>query len=80
MAGLEKITQQVIEKEKKSLNDKVEEERKHAEEEIQAAKQSAEEKHQRQSERIDQDVANQYDIELNSISINERNEKLKIKQ
>lgn len=80
MADLEKITQQVIDKEKVSLDNKVEKERENAEEEIQAAKQSAEEKHQRQSERIDQDVANQYDIELNSISINERNKKLKIKQ
>lgn len=80
MADLEKITQQVIDKEKVSLDNQIKKERENAEEEIQAAKQSAEEKKQRQSERIDQDVNNQYEIELNSISINERNEKLKIKQ
>lgn len=80
MADLEKITQQVIDKEKVSLDNKIKKERENAEEEIQAAKQSAEEKKQRQFERIDQDINNQYEIELNSISINERNEKLKIKQ
>src|SRR5699024_1626184 len=80
MADLDIITQQVIDKEKVSLDNKIKKERENAEEEIQAAKQSAEEKKQRQFERIDQDINNQYEIELNSISINERNEKLKIKQ
>lgn len=80
MADLDLITQQVIEKEKKSLANKVEEERQKAEEEIQNAKESAQEKQAKQSERIDQDVLNQYEIDQNSISINERNEKLKIKQ
>ena len=80
MADLDKITQQVIDKEKVSLDNQIKKERENAEEEIQAAKQSAEEKKQRQFERIDQDINNQYEIELNSISINERNEKLKIKQ
>lgn len=80
MADLDKITQQVLDKEKAALDQKVEEERKLAQEEIQAAKESAEDKNTKQSERINQDVSNQYDIDQNSIRINERNEKLKIKQ
>lgn len=80
MADLEKITKQVIDKEKASLNSQIEEERRAADEEIQEAKAQAEDKKAKQKERIDQEVFNQYDIEQNSIAINKRNEKLKLKQ
>lgn len=80
MADLEKITKQVIDKEKASLNSQIEEERRAADEEIQEAKARAEDKKAKQKERIDQEVFNQYDIEQNSIAINKRNEKLKLKQ
>lgn len=80
MADLEKITKQVIDKEKSSLDSQVQEERQAAEEEIQEAKEKAQAKEERQKERIDNEVFNQYDIDQNSIAINERNEKLKLKQ
>lgn len=80
MADLKQITQQVIDKEKKSLDSKVEEAKQAADEEIQAAKEQAAQDKERQLERLDQEASNQYDIEVNSIAIKERNEKLKIKQ
>lgn len=80
MAELDKITQQVIDKEKKSLDEKVEKARAEAEEAIQAAKDNAEAERAKQVERINQETSAQYDIEANSIAINERNQKLSIKQ